>query len=254
MHRSVPANPPRVNAARQACGNCEKRAALNTPIESHVHGVSLWRRAAVWPFAAIIRLWWMTLRVVIAPEDLRVVSLQGEPTVFILWHNRLFMAAWMIRSYRGGHPLYSLISASSDGAWLTALFSSLGVRAVRGSSSRLGKEAVNDLMEVLRQGFDVGITPDGPRGPMYEMKPGALVVARRGRLRVVLIGADFESSWRMSSWDGFHVPRPFSRVHLRYVEADLDGARDRYEAARELGRRLCEINPDRIPAPVRKRA
>jgi lysophospholipid acyltransferase (LPLAT)-like uncharacterized protein len=254
MHRSVPANPPLVNAARQARVNCETRAALNTPPECPPDAVPLWRRVAVWPAAALIRLWWLTLRVDIPEEDLRVVTLQGEPTIFILWHNRLFMAAWMIRTYRGGHPLFSLISASSDGAWLTALFSSLGVRAVRGSSSRLGREAVNDLMEVLRLGFDVGITPDGPRGPMYELKPGALVVARRGRTRVVLIGADYESSWRLESWDGFHIPRPFSRVHLRYVEAGLDEARDRDEAARDLGRRLSEVNPDRAPAPVRRRA
>jgi lysophospholipid acyltransferase (LPLAT)-like uncharacterized protein len=254
MHRSVPAKRPLVNAARQACVICETRTTLNTSPESPPDAIPLWRRVAVWPFAALIRIWWMTLRVEIAPEDLRVVSLQGEPTIFVLWHNRLFMAAWMIRTYRGGHPLYSLISASNDGAWLTALFSSLGVRAVRGSSSRLGREAVNDLMEVLRQGFDVGITPDGPRGPMYEMKPGALVVARRGRTRVVLIGADFESSWRTASWDGFHIPKPFSRVHLRYVEAGLDEANDRDEAALDLGRRLAEVNPDRVPAPVRNRA
>jgi hypothetical protein len=73
-------------------------------------------------------------------------------------------------------------------------------------------------------------------------------------MRFVLIGADYESSWRLASWDGFHIPKPFSLVHLRYVEASLDEARDRVEAAREMGRRLSEVNPDRVPAPVRRRA
>lgn len=186
--------------------------------------------------------------------DLKVVTHQGEPTIFVLWHNRLFMAADVVRRYRAGHPLYSLISASNDGAWLAALFGALDLRAVRGSSSRMGREAASDLVDVLRQGCDVGITPDGPRGPSYEMKPGALVVARRSRCRVVLAGMDFESSWRISSWDGFHIPRPFSRIHMRFVTVEPNELEDRDEAASQLGRRLVELNPDRTPAPVRSRA
>jgi lysophospholipid acyltransferase (LPLAT)-like uncharacterized protein len=78
---------------------------------------------------------------------------------------------------------------------------------VRGSSSRLGREAAKALVDVMRAGDDVGITPDGPRGPVYEMKPGALIVARRAQAAVVLVGMDFESSWRLPSWDGFHLSR-----------------------------------------------
>lgn len=255
MPRSVPANPPNVNAARQARVICETRTALNTPPDLAQNGIPLWRRAAVWPVAVLIRMWWRTIRVSLPAKDLAVVSLQGEPTLFVLWHNRLFMAADIVRRYRAGHPLYSLISASKDGAWLNALFSALGLRTVRGSSSRLGREAASDLLEVLGAGNDVGITPDGPRGPLYEMKPGAFVVARRARTRVVLAGMDFESSWRMASWDGFHVPRPFSRVHLRFETVDAGQLDDRDEAAQLLGGRLAEMNPDRIPAPpVRRRA
>jgi hypothetical protein len=193
------------------------------------------------------------LRVRVPDEDLRVVTLQGEATIFILWHNRLFLAADMVRRFRGGHPLYCLISASNDGAWLSALFAALGLRAVRGSSSRLGREAATDLLEVLKAGNDVGITPDGPRGPCYEMKPGALVVARRARTRVVLIGIDFESSWRLSSWDGFQIPKPFSIVRMRFEVAAPDDLEDRDEAARQLGSRLARLNPDRKTAPVRRR-
>jgi len=208
----------------------------------------------VWPLSALVRLWWRSLRVAVPEEDLRTICLQGEPTIFILWHNRLFMAGDMARRFRGGHPLYCLISASNDGAWLTAFFSSVGLRSVRGSSSRHGREAASGLLEALGAGNDVGITPDGPRGPCYEMKPGALVVARRGQTRVVLIGIDFESSWRLASWDGFHIPKPFSRIRMRFEEARTDESGDRDAAARDWGRRLAEMNPDRVPAPVRRRA
>jgi lysophospholipid acyltransferase (LPLAT)-like uncharacterized protein len=195
----------------------------------------------------------MTLRVSIPEEDRRVVALQGQPTIFILWHNRLFIAAELARRFRGGHPMCGLISASRDGGWLSAFYSASGVKVIRGSSSRLGREGAAALIEELRSGSDAGITPDGPRGPVYEMKPGALTVARRAHSRVVLAGIDFESSWRMASWDGFHLPKPFSRVHVRIIEVAADEMDDRDEAARKLGGRLAEINPDRTSAPVRRR-
>jgi|CZKI01.1.fsa_nt_gi lysophospholipid acyltransferase (LPLAT)-like uncharacterized protein len=196
----------------------------------------------------------MTLRMAFPAEDLRNITLLGEPIIFVLWHNRLFVAAELVRRFRGGHPLYGLVSASRDGAWLATFFSIAGLKAVRGSSSRLGREAATALVEELRDGNDVGITPDGPRGPVYEMKPGALIVARRARARVMLVGMDYESSWRLPSWDGFHVPKPFSRVHMRCVPVEAGALDDRDEAARQLGGRLAEINPDRKPAPVRRRA
>jgi lysophospholipid acyltransferase (LPLAT)-like uncharacterized protein len=187
------------------------------------------------------------------PEpDLGVIESQSQPTIFVLWHNRLFMTPEIFRRYRKGSRLYSLISASRDGAWLAALFSAMGMHAVRGSSSRLGREAATALLEMLRAGFDVGITPDGPRGPAYEMKAGALIVARRTGNRVVLLGMDFESSWRLSSWDGFHLPKPFSRVHMRFEAVSLNSTEERDESARQLGRRLIELNPDRSPLPVRR--
>jgi hypothetical protein len=208
----------------------------------------------MWPVALLVRLWLMTIRIQMADADRAIITHQGEASIFILWHNRLILASEVFRRYRGGHAIYSLISASNDGAWLAAYFMAVGMRAVRGSSSRNGREAATALVEVLRKGYDVGITPDGPRGPVYEMKPGALIVARRARPRVCLLGFDFESSWRVSSWDGFHLPRPFSRVHARFELVPLEELNERDEAAHRIGARLVELNPDRRPAPVRRRA
>ncbi|HEY1848765.1 MAG TPA: DUF374 domain-containing protein [Opitutaceae bacterium] len=201
-----------------------------------------------------MRLWWRSVRATIPPKDNAVVRDLSRPTVFILWHNRLFISAELIRIYRAGKPLYSLISASRDGSWLAALFRAFGQRTVRGSSSRQGREATGELIEILSSGFDAGVTPDGPRGPVYALKPGALVVARRAKARVCLIGIDFERSWRVSSWDGFHVPLPFSTIHVRIEELTEAELGDDDAAAPAIERRLREMNPDRVPAPVRKRA
>lgn len=209
---------------------------------------------AVWPAAACMRLWAMTIHMAIPPEDLAVITDAGMPTIFVLWHNRLFMVAEIVRRFRVGHPVHGLVSASRDGAWLAAYYSAAGLGAVRGSSSRLGREAATALVATLRSGNDIGITPDGPRGPVYEMKPGATIVARRAQARVVLIGMDFESSWRLPSWDGFHLPRPFSRVHMRFVAVEPAELADRDECTRMLGERLAAMSPDRRAAPVRRRA
>lgn len=169
---------------------------------------------------------------------------KDTPVAIVLWHNRLFLAAEIVRRYRQGRPAYALVSASKDGAWLTAFFSLAGMRTVRGSSSRLGREAATALVDVLKAGFDVGITPDGPRGPIYELKPGSIIVARRTKAPMLLVGAEFESAWQLNSWDRFVIPKPFSRVRMRCEIIGNEQLTDRDGAAKLIEARLHELNPD----------
>ena len=210
-----------------------------------MHEIAGWRRALLWPFGLLLRLWGRSLRFEATPEDLRAYTKKDEPVAIALWHNRLFLAAEIVRRYRGGRPAYALVSASQDGAWLSAFFSLVGLATVRGSSSRLGREAANALVETLRAGHDIGITPDGPRGPCYELKPGGVIVARRTRAPLLLIGAEFQSAWRLRSWDRFYVPRPFSRVRMRCEVIGVDQLEDRDAALALLRERLLALNPDR---------
>ena len=214
-----------------------------------VHEISGWRRALLWPFGLLIRLWGMTLRFEASPEDVRAYTKKDEPVAMVLWHNRLFLAAEIVRRYRGGRPAHALVSASQDGAWLTAFFALAGLRTVRGSSSRLGREAATALVEVLRLGHDIGLTPDGPRGPCYELKPGAVIVARRTGAPMLLIGGEFKSAWRLRSWDRFYVPRPFSRVRMRCEVVTADKLADRDAAFVMLRERLLALNPDPGDSP-----
>ena len=191
----------------------------------------------------------MTLRFETTDADVRNYSKCDEPVAFVLWHNRLFLATEIHRRYRPHRPLHALISASKDGAWLTTFFAMVGgMHAVRGSSSRLGREAVSTLVEVQRAGHDIGITPDGPRGPCYELKPGAVIVPRRTGAPVLLIGGEFESAWQLPSWDRFYLPRPFSRVRMRCELIENDRLADRDAAAAMIQARLLALNPDATPA------
>lgn len=209
-----------------------------------IHDIRGWRRVLLLPLGLLLRAWGATLRFEIAREGEQWLRKTDEPIAFVLWHNRLFLVSEIFRRYRGGKPVYGLVSASRDGAWLAAFFSLVGIRSVRGSSSRLGREAVTALVEVVRAGNDIGITPDGPRGPLYDFKAGALIVARRARAPLLLLGADYESAWRLRSWDRFYLPKPFSRVRLFCVPVGPPELKDRAGSAETLARRLLEINPD----------
>jgi lysophospholipid acyltransferase (LPLAT)-like uncharacterized protein len=211
---------------------------------STVHDLSGWRRAVLLPLGILARLWGMTLRFDIPPADRSAFENTELPSAFVLWHNRLFLTPEFHRRYRGRRPIYGLVSASRDGAWLAAFFSLVGMRAVRGSSSRLGREAAVALVEVLRAGNDVGITPDGPRGPRYDFKPGALTVARRAGAQALLVGARFTAAWRLPSWDGFYLPLPFSRVVVRCERVPPEALDDGAASAQHVAARLAELNPD----------
>lgn len=218
------------------------------PSPSHgpvVHKIAGWRRLLLWPFGVLLKLWGRSLRFEASEADLRAYMKKDVPVAIVLWHNRLFLAAEIVRRYRQGRPAYALVSASQDGAWLSAFFSLAGMRTVRGSSSRLGREAATALVDVLRAGYDVGITPDGPRGPRYECKAGSIIVARRTHAPMLLVGAEFDSAWQLRSWDRFVIPKPFSRVRMRCEVVMSDQLADRDAATAGIQARLIALNPDR---------
>lgn len=238
-------------------GDCATNAVLNaTPsspdAQSQVQHISGWRRLVMWPFAMLVRAWIASLRLDETEQDVANFTKCDEPVAMVLWHNRLFLAALIYRRYRRGRPMYALVSASKDGAWLDAFFSLIGLQTVRGSSNKLGREAATALVEVLREGKDVGITPDGPKGPIYEVKPGALIVTRRTKTPILLIGAEFASAWRLrKSWDKFYLPKPFSRVRMRCELVPAADLADREAATSRIQARLMELNPDGEFAPAK---
>ncbi len=196
-----------------------------------------------------MHLWGRSLRFEVPPEDEFALKYREVPVAITLWHNRLFLGAEIFRRFRTHRPVYALISASKDGAWLEAFFEIVGMRAIRGSSSKGGREAATALIDVLRQGNDIGITPDGPRGPCYEVKPGALIVTRRAEAPMLLLGGAFESAWRLRSWDGFYLPKPFSRVRVTGELVDLSKAGDRAHSVEVLAAHLKRMNPDGCHVP-----
>jgi lysophospholipid acyltransferase (LPLAT)-like uncharacterized protein len=224
------------------------------PEAAQVHEATFWQRLVAAAASVVLRAWLGTLRLQAPPEAARHLGVEGAPRMVLLWHNQLLLAPFCNWRLRGGAPSAGLVSASKDGALLSALFNELGIRVIRGSSSRLGREALHGLVQRLRAGIDVAVTPDGPRGPAYSFEEGALVAARRAGVPVVLLGFELERAWRVDSWDGFFLPRPFSVVRVRTEKVEAADLADRAAAATELRRRLqalSAVNEVRFPAPPR---
>lgn len=204
------------------------------------------QRLLLWLLGALVKVWARTIRIAIDPADRSALGRRDRPVALVVWHNRLFMAAEVVRRFRGGQPFHGLVSASKDGAWLVGFFATVGIKAVRGSSSWGAREAASAMIAVALNGGDIGITPDGPRGPCYEFKPGGLIIARRADTPMLLVGMEFEHVKQLRSWDRFILPRPFSRMRLRCREVlPADLPRDRGAAIAELTAALAALNGTR---------
>jgi lysophospholipid acyltransferase (LPLAT)-like uncharacterized protein len=146
--------------------------------------------------------------------DRLVIELRdaGRPLLFAVWHGHLLPPLW----HRRRENIMLLVSAHKDGARLGNAARRWGYQVVHGSSTRGGAGGLRSLVRSLRNGTDVAVTPDGPRGPARVAKPGAVAAARHSGATIVPIGVRASSSWRARSWDGFLVPRPFAKVRVVY--------------------------------------
>ena len=190
--------------------------------------------------------WVRTLRFSWGADVQAVIDRDDVPSVFILWHNRLFAGPIFYHRYFPHRRLATLISASQDGAWPAGFLTKLGMRPVRGSRYKRGSQAVRDLIEAQGDGWDIGITPDGSRGPMYDMKEGAVMVALKTGAPILLLSLNYSSAWRLKTWDRFFIPVPFSRVEVRMDSVGIASnlSEDLKEAAADLKTRLNAITRD----------
>ncbi len=142
----------------------------------------------------------------------------GQPVVknyiVALWHNRLLIFPLVLRRFFPNRRGAALISASRDGDLLSDAIHRFDYNVIRGSSSKLGASALLQLSDVLANSGDVVITPDGPRGPAYELGPGLVFLAQKTGAEVLPMNMEYSSCWRVKSWDRFIIPRPFAKIRV----------------------------------------
>ena len=144
------------------------------------------------------------------------------PVIFCLWHNRLAMAPHVyrnyVRRYQPGQRVAALISASKDGALLAAVFEKFEFTPVRGSSSLRGAQALVELASSLEEGCHAAITPDGPRGPGYQVKPGVIGLAQLTSAAIIPSSFYAHRKFIFKSWDKFQLPLPFTICEITLAE------------------------------------
>jgi len=177
---------------------------------------------------------------------------RGSPVIFVFWHGQLLPLV----HYHRHEGIVVLVSEHGDGEYITRVIERNGFGSVRGSSTRGGTSGLRGLVRAARAGRDLAITPDGPRGPRGAFKPGALAAARMTGLPIIPLAAGSSRGWRLSSWDGFLVPKPFSTVRIEYLAPRFvarSASRGDFESlAAEIGADLeaATARVQGMPAPV----
>lgn len=163
----------------------------------------------------LIRTFWATCRVVrVVGDEHMAKTLAGAPSLIpVYWHqHQLFCAKYLLEQEPRGLKLGFLISPSVDGEIGVMVLSHFGGHAIRGSSTHTGARALRDYRDALeKQGISPAITPDGPKGPRFVFKPGAILLSQMSQ-RPILPMAYAASRAILFQWDKFVLPWPFSRI------------------------------------------
>ena len=155
----------------------------------------------------------------IAPQ-----SLGDEPFIMACWHGELLMIPYAYNRYKKIPNVKLLISDHFDGSLIAMTLGHFGFGTIRGSSTRNAARALLGAIKELKSGSDLGITPDGPKGPRHEVADGIVVMAQKAKVKVVLVEIKPTSYWQLSSWDKFVIPKPFGLI--RYYISDMIDVED----------------------------
>jgi lysophospholipid acyltransferase (LPLAT)-like uncharacterized protein len=164
----------------------------------------------------IVKIISSTYRIrIINPEIERDVLKRGHIPIYASWHQRFFPGITFFASRK---PISIMISQSKDGELISKIVNALGWYPVRGSSSKGGRQALREIKKLVHKGYKIGHIVDGPTGPLGVVKPGLLLIAQASGMPIVPVITSAEKKWVFNSWDRFMVPKPFSRVIIRFSD------------------------------------
>ncbi len=133
---------------------------------------------------------------------------EDEPLVYCFWHNRIPAATYFWR-HRG---IVVMSSRSFDSEYIARFIQRFGYGAARGSSTRGARVALIQMIRAVKSGKSAAFTVDGPNGPIYEAKPGALLLAAKSGAAILPFSISLERCWRLRSWDRIEIPKPFTKA------------------------------------------
>jgi len=197
---------------------------------------------ASWIGPLLIYILGMTLRIEwVGEENLDILRKEKKSVIYAFWHGRMLIFTFSHRKQK----IHVLISQHRDGEFIARIIHRLGFVTVRGSTTRGGPKAIFEMCKKTASGFDVAITPDGPKGPGFQVHPGIIYVAQRSGMSIVPITNSAKNRWNLSSWDRFLIPKPFSKTVIMlgkpiYVPGGAT-SEELEEKRKELEKQLWEL-------------
>jgi len=160
--------------------------------------------------AGFIRMLALTLRYRLEDPQGILGRDPDQPRIWAFWHNRILMMPYLYERFCPGRRMLMMVSRSRDGEFITRIMNRFGIDGARGSSSRGGSDALREILRELPrpQARDIGITPDGPRGPRAKVQDGVLGLAASSGRPIYPVTARYSRHWELPSWDRFQIPQP----------------------------------------------
>ena len=142
----------------------------------------------------------------------------SKESIFVFWHGELLMLIFGYKNYRNSNNIDTIISEHNDGEIIHRVLKLFGGGSIRGSSTRGGIKALKGAFLSLKKGRDIGITPDGPKGPRHSIANGVVLIAQKKNAPIITMRVKASRQWRMKSWDKFSIPKPFCRLDFYYSD------------------------------------
>jgi lysophospholipid acyltransferase (LPLAT)-like uncharacterized protein len=184
---------------------------------------TFWRKigAAVLPPLGyvLMRFFWLTSK--------KTFHIDGEITphqhVVVCWHGELLCSPQAYRKYHPHQKASGIISRHFDGEIIARILGFFSIRPLRGSSSKGAKQVLLEAFRALKEGDDLLVTPDGPRGPRHHISDGAIALARKAGLPIMAVNYIPSRYWQVDSWDKFVIPKPFAKLDFYITIVRVDG-------------------------------
>ena len=157
----------------------------------------------------------------------------NENFIVSMWHGDLLMQPFNYQNFRPKGTVKAIISEHRDGEAIRKTVEYLGIGSLAGSSTRGGAKALIGAIRSIKNGVDIAITPDGPRGPIYSIADGVVVISQKTKAKILPFSCVPSKYWKMKSWDKFVIPKPFGKIDF-YIGEPVDVTGMEIEEAKAL--------------------
>ena len=161
-----------------------------------------------------------------------------EQHIIACWHSDLLMIP-VYRKIRPHHSASAIVSQHRNGEIVAKVLAYLSIKPLRGSTRKGAKKVLLEAFRAIKEGEEIQISPDGPKGPRYHINDGVIALALRGEVPILIIGYRADKYWQLKSWDRFVIPKPFTKIDFYLQSVSLKGM-DIEQAREFLQKKMLE--------------